>query len=317
MSRVTHWRDLTLGLLTLALVGAGAIGVLLFARVGALRGRTVALHAVVAEARGVLPGTEVWLAGQKIGLVTEVRFRPPGTDTSARILLAFDVLASRQPQIRRDARVRIQPGGSLIGAPVLAIGTGTPASPAAVAGDTLQSAPTREFGAMRLELASATAQLPAILGNVRVLAGQLRATGGTLGALGLEGRTQLATVGGEVQRLSARALRGTGTVAAALEGGALEAHARHELALVDSLRLVLGSNLTSLGRLRRDSTLARQIAELRRDLLAVEAALVEPRGTAGRVRHDSALVREVARARRELDALATDARRNPARYTPF
>jgi ABC-type transporter Mla subunit MlaD len=317
MPRETHWRDLTLGLLALALVGAGAVAVLLFARVGALRGRTVRLHAVVAEARGVLPGTEVWLAGQKIGTVTAVGFRPPSTDTTLRVLVAFDVLAAQQSQIRRDAQVRIQPGGSFIGAPVLAIGSGTSASPGIRANDTLRSAPAREFGAMRLELASATAQLPAIIANVRVLAGQLGATRGTLGALGIEGKQRLEQVGGELGQVTSRALRGTGTVAATLRGGPLAAHARHQMALVDSVRTLLGSDATSFGRLRRDSTLARTVVALQRELGVVQAALAEPRGSAGRVQHDSALVDEVARTRRELDALVADFRRNPARYVPF
>lgn len=317
MPRETHWRDLTLGLLALVVVGASAASVLLFARVGALRGSTVRLHAAVSEARGVLPGTEVWLAGQKIGTVSAVDFRPPSTDTTLRVLIAFDVLEAQHSQIRRDARVRIQPGGSFIGAPVLAIGTGTPATPPVAPGDTLRSAPAREFGAMRLEMATATAQLPAIIANVRVLAGQLGATRGTLGALGLDGRQQIGLVGAEVGRVTTRALRGTGTVAAALGGGPLVAHARRQLALVDSVRALLASDATSVGRLRRDSTLVRTVAALRRELGVVQAALTEPRGSAGRVQHDSALVAEVARTRGELDRLAADFRRNPARYLPF
>jgi hypothetical protein len=93
MTRAGSWKDLWLGSVVLALAGAGAAAVLAFARVGALRGDTVRLYAVTPHARGILPGSEVWLAGRKVGLVRSVGFRPPSTDTSLRVILALDVLA--------------------------------------------------------------------------------------------------------------------------------------------------------------------------------------------------------------------------------
>src|SRR5215207_778262 len=92
MPRPLRWSQLLPGSLALAGLVALAAGVLLFARVGALRGETLRLYALTSQARGVIKGTEVWVAGQKVGLVETVRFRPPTADTAARVVLVLDVL---------------------------------------------------------------------------------------------------------------------------------------------------------------------------------------------------------------------------------
>src|SRR5687768_10443467 len=112
MPRPKRWADLVPGLAALAVLGLGVAAVLLFARVGTLRGRADRLYAAVAEARGVTAGTEVWLGGYQVGTVADVVFRPPSLDTAARVLLVLDVLEQHLPAIRRNADVRIKPGGS-------------------------------------------------------------------------------------------------------------------------------------------------------------------------------------------------------------
>ena len=107
---------------------------------------------------------------------------------------------------------------------------------------------------------------------------------------------------------------GRGTVGLVLHRGEPVAHVRHAMALADSLRQLVAGPNTSLGRLRRDSTIFRTVDDVRRELARAQALLIEPRGTAGRFLHDEALVRELARTRAEMDALATDLRRNPLRY---
>jgi hypothetical protein len=102
-----------------------------------------------------------------------------------------------------------------------------------------------------------------------------------------------------------------------LARGEPTARARHAMALADSIRALVASSDGSLGRLRRDSTLLRTVAEVQRELTRVQAALVEPRGTAGRAVHDTVLVQQIAATRAELDALAADVRRNPLRYLNF
>ncbi len=317
MARATSWRDLWLGTLALLVVVVGGGAVLRFARVGALHGETVPLYAATPHARGLLPGSEVWLDGQKVGVVRGVGFRPSYADTVAPVLLSLEVLTEALPLIRRDAEPDIRAGGSFIGSPVVWLSTGVAGAPTARAGDTLVTIHSRELDAVRLELAGATAEVPQIIDNLRVLAAQLHSARSTLGALGVEGVGEIGETASQATALMARATSGPGTVGLMLRRGEPMAQARLAMARADSVRALLAGPGGSLGRLQRDSTLFRTVEAITRDLTRAQAALVEPRGTAGRLRHDSALVRQVAQTRAEMDALATDLRRNPLRYLSF
>jgi hypothetical protein len=99
--------------------------------------------------------------------------------------------------------------------------------------------------------------------------------------------------------------------------GATTARAKRALARVDSLRALVASNETSIGRFRRDSSLLRTVGSLRDEVTIVKALLDEPRGTAGRVLHDSVLTRQLGAAQRELGALLADLRKHPLRYVAF
>ena len=315
MPRARSWKDVWLGVVTLAIVVVGVGSVLAFARVGALRGRTVRLYAVTPHARGILPGSEVWLAGRRVGVVREVGFRPPGTDTALRVLLALDVLAEPAEGIRRAAPVAIRSGGSLIGAPVVAISPGTTALPAVRDGDTLVADPGNEIESIRTRLTTTVGtEVPVILDNLRVLEVQLRTARGTLGALGIEGPQRIGTTAGAASAFLNRATKGGGTVGLALGGGDLTARARRVLARVDVIKARAAAPRGTVGRLRSDSALAVEIRDVRANLAEVQALLAEPRGTAGRAPRDEVLERELARARAELDLLFADVRRNPLRY---
>lgn len=315
MARAQSWKDVKLGTASLAFVVAGAAAVLAFARVGALHGSTVRYYAVTPHARGILPGSEVWLAGQRVGLVRAVGFRPPSTDTSLRVLLTLDVLAQYRKAIHRTSPVAIRPGGSLIGSPVVAISASAKEVPVAQPGDTLVANPGSEFESIRTRLTTTLGtEVPVLLDNIRVLGAQLQTARGTLGALGIEGPERINTTASAASALLGRATQGSGTVALALGRGDLTTRARRVLARADVIRARAASNTSTVGRVRGDSALLHTVDQVRTDLATVQALLNEPRGTAGRAPRDHALQLEIARARAELDLLFADLRRNPLRY---
>lgn len=315
MPRARSWKELWPGAVALLLVVGVAASIVTFARVGALRGATVRLYAVTPHARGILPGSEVWLAGRKVGLIREVGFRPPSTDTSHRVLLTLDVLADAGSAIGRTAPVAIRAGGNLIGAPVLAISPTSSAMPRIRGGDTLVADPGSELESIRTRLTTTVGtEVPVILDNIRVLDAQLRSASGTLGALGVEGPRRIGTTAGAASALLGRATRGRGTVALTLGRGDVTARAHAIVARVAELRARAGTTTGTVGRLRTDSSLVRALQGARASLDTVQALLDEPRGTAGRATSDRALQLEVARARAELELLFADVRRNPLRY---
>ena len=61
MSRPLPWRNLRVGVIAFIVIVGSALGILLFARVGALHGDTTNIYVVSDDAPGVLAGTEVWI----------------------------------------------------------------------------------------------------------------------------------------------------------------------------------------------------------------------------------------------------------------
>ena len=151
---------------------------------------------------------------------------------------------------------------------------------------------------------------------MKVLGAQLQTTQGTVGAL-LNGPGA-----GEMARARVQAMRvmgkmsGSGTIGRVMQGG-LTTRTSRVLARVDSVRALLASPNTSFGRMRRDSTLLREVEDIRNELTVVRADLDESRGSAGRFMHDSAIFSAVGAAQREMTALFADLKKHPMRYISF
>jgi phospholipid/cholesterol/gamma-HCH transport system substrate-binding protein len=312
------WRKLVPGVLALAAIVGGALAVLLFARVGALHGDTYRLYALANEARGVIKGTDVWLAGQKVGLVSKITFRSATVDTSARLLLELEVLEDYQPFIRADSYAHIRSGGSLIGAPIVWITTGSHETPELADGDSLASVKQVDTEGIASELAIASRQFPFIVQNVRHLNAQLASMQQLIGGVTGESRgEELRVLSTRAKSLTRRARTGAGTVSLVMRDTTLLRRATRAIARRDSVMLLLRSKRSSLGRFRRDSTLLRNLSAVRDEVAIVRARLAEPRGTAGRLMRDSALVHELGRVQRELGRTIEDLKRDPARYIAF
>ena len=319
MPRPSHWRALWPGLVLLAALIAGVVWVLVYARIGALRGDTYRLYSVAGEARGVLKGTEVWLGGQKVGKVAGIRFRPPSADTARRLVLELEILEEYQQLIRGDSHGQIRSGGTLIGQPVVALSIGSSAAPALAPGDTMQLDAQGDTEGVASQIAQASRVFPDIAANARAIRDQFMTAEGTLGSLDEEAPIELESIRSRATKLTRDATGGDGTLALALRGGRSQLGRRVEsvLARTDSLRTLLSSERTALGRFRRDSTLARSVAELRDEVSIVRALLQRPEGTAGRAIADAAIQQELVALERELGVLLDDIRRRPFRYLPF
>ena len=318
MARSLAWSDVRGGAFAAAAIVLVAVATLKYSRLGTLHGDTMPLYAHVGEARGLLVGSEVWLSGQKIGKVTSIRFLPPSSaDTSARIEIAMDILTSHRGAFHRDAVAQIRAGGSFIGAPVVYINPGTMKAGAIQAGDTVTTHPQADVEGASGQMSVASREFPVIIKNVRELTTQLQGTGGTVGAFmnGPGGAAQLARSQALAAQLGAR-LSGAGTVGRFMKGS-LTAHAQVVMARADSVRALLASPNTSLGRFRKDSTLLAEVGDIRDQLATVQAELDQSRGTAGRVLHDSAITNSLVEAQHQMTLLFSDIRKHPLRYLVF
>lgn len=317
MAQPLAWNRLVPGMLSIA-AAVGAIGAILgFARVGTLSGKTVRLYVVTDEAGGVIKGTEVWLYGEKIGLVRSTSLRPFGIDNAHRVLVEMDVLAGDADRIRRDSRAQIRPGSSMIGAPVVFFSGGTRTSPPLRSGDTIASDPQTQLDVTRAKFADLEQQIPEIRRDVDTLKAEFFSNDGTLGAAT---RSSDAATARELRvlarRLNARRHSADGTLALAARGD-LGARVQHLHAVVDSLRTVARTEPGGPRRAFRDTSFTAAVTSVGTELTAVRALLVSPQGTVGRVRVDSAIVRQLDASSDSLRALARDAGADIVRYLPF
>lgn len=315
MARRLSWSDVRGGLLACVVIAMVAVAILTFMRVGALHGDTFPLYAIVGEARGVTKGSEVWLSGQKIGKITDIQFRPPAiADTSSRIVISMEVLEEHRHAIHRDAVAQIRSGGSVIGPPVVYMSPGTLRAAPLQPGDTVHTLRQADVEGATAQFAGAAKEFPAIMANVSALRAQLKSSDGTAGAfMNGQGMGELQRARVQTSLLMGHITGRSGSLGPIMQGG-LTGRASRTLARVDSVRALLASPATSLGRFRRDSTLLSEVRDIRNELTLVRAALDEPRGTVGRVRHDSALTDALGQAQQEMTFLFADIKKHPLRY---
>jgi phospholipid/cholesterol/gamma-HCH transport system substrate-binding protein len=319
MADTARWRDLRIGIIAAIGLVAVALGVLLFARVGAIRGDTFRLFLRAGSASGLMKGSEVWVGGQRVGRVVDIRFLPPAGQDADALLVEMEVIERYRHTIRRDSRAQIRPGARMIAAPVVRLDPGSMGSRLVVPGDTLRAQPQADVQSMAERFGEATRELPAVMADVKRVNQALRSPGGTIGAFGSErGGVELAAVRARGSRIAASLTQRRGTLGLLLAGrGQLMGRAERVLARADSVQALFGSPDNAVGRFRRDSTLKLVVADIQNELSIVRALLQDTRGTAGRVVHDRAIEEALLEAEREMGAIMADIRRRPLRYLNF
>jgi hypothetical protein len=318
MPRPLAWRDLVPGAVILVAVLVFTGATLKYAQIGRLRGDTVKLYAAFASARNVMGGTEVWINGRKVGRVEAVRFAPPETDTTRRVVLEMDVLTKYRNQIRRNSSAQLRTGARLMGATVVYITAGTTEAPVLAASDTIRGASGGDFQTLTHGFGQATKEFPAIVANVKVLSSSLTSARGTIGALTtLDAPKRFDALVANASRFTQRATNGNGSLGLLTGRGAIIERAKAATAQADSLRLLLASEQTSFGRFRRDSTLVRTVATVRDELSITRALLTTQGGSLGRFGQDSIIAVQAAERERLMSELVTDIKRRPFRYIAF
>jgi phospholipid/cholesterol/gamma-HCH transport system substrate-binding protein len=305
------------GVVIVAVLAAFTFSVLVFARVGRLRGDTYRLHLLTDAARGVITGTEVWLAGQKVGLVAAIRFVPPGRDTLARLAIELELVEKAQDLIRQDSFGQIRSGGSLIGAPVVYITPGTSRTPALADGDTVAAKPQVDTEGLTSAVALAGRELPAVIREAKRVRDDMRRATSRLSELQDNGGVSLEVVGSRAAGITRRATSGQGVLPSLMRQRTVSARVSSAMRSVDTIRALLASDTSMLGRFKRDSTLVREIASVRDELSILRGLMAQSRGTAGRMANDEAVTGAIASVEKELARTIEDIKRDPARYVRF
>lgn len=315
----TRWAELLPGAIIVAVIAAFTFAVLVYARVGRLHGDTYHLHFLTDAARGVIQGTEVWLAGQKVGLVKEIRFAPPGyrQDSLARLDIELELVEDVRDLIREDSFGQIRSGGSLIGAPVVYITPGTSSRPGLDEGDTVAAKPQVDTEGLTSAVALAGREIPIVIREAKQIRDDMRRATSGLSELQDDGGVSLSVVGSRAAGLTRRATRGGGTIPLLQRDRIVMNRVSSAMQSVDTIRTLLASDATSYGRFKRDSSLVREIASVRDEMSILRGLVAQSRGTAGRIANDKAVTDALANAERELGRTIEDIKRDPLRYVRF
>jgi len=316
MPRNLHWSELTGGIIATAVIIGLVVVIFRFARVGALHGKKVTLYVLTDDATGVLSGTDVWIGGKKAGLVKDVTFRPPSPDTLERVVIKTEILKEGLPNVRRDSHASVRPGDSMIGAIIVYISPGTAASPQLNDGDTVHVQHHSRIANLAKDVGTIEPAFSELAAQVKDLNTKMSQSVGTLGNARTRGIPRLPDVGARMSRIAARARTGNGTLALAARTD-LTGRASHAMAAADSIRTLMSSNKGSLGRFRRDSTLATKAGEVLAEVDTLRSLLADPLGSIAAAHSDSVLTRELARTHSLLDSLIKDARKRRGRYINF
>ena len=316
MPRQIHWKELTGGIIAVAVIAVLTVMTLVFARVGGLHGKKVTLYVLVEEATGVRKGTEVWLAGQQEGLVKDVSFRPVSTDTLERIIIKTEFLADALPVVRRDSYAQIRPAGSFIGAPVVYITAGSAKSPQLHDGDTLHTRPKTQVAGVAADISKLEPELTGLTANMKVLSAKLASPTGTLGAVRKNGIPRMSEASARMSRIASKANYGYGTLGMATRTH-LMARASRAMAAADSIRTLMSSSKGSLGRFRRDSTLTTKAAGVLAELDTLRTLAANPVGSIAAAHSDSSMTKELDRTHALLASLIKDIKKHPLRYIAF
>ncbi|HXI98182.1 MAG TPA: MlaD family protein [Gemmatimonadaceae bacterium] len=316
MARQLYWRELTGGIIAAAAIAAVTLAVLMFARVGGVHGKKVTLYVVTAEAPGILAGTEVWVAGQKEGVVKDVTFQPPTAPESERVVITTEFLKEALPSVRRDSYAQIKPGGSMIGTLVVAISPGTATALPLGDGDTVYARHRAAVANLTEDIDSVGPQFAALGAATKQLADNINRPVGTIGNYRASGLADLSDVSAGMSSLSARATTGNGTIVRVMQGD-IRSRASHAMAAADSIRTLMASNRGSFGRFRADTTLITNATHILAELDTLQTLMSDPVGSIAAAHSDSTLTLQLARTHTLLASLIKDAKSHPLRYIRF
>jgi MlaD protein len=314
-----RWHSVIGGIAAVVVLTGLTLFVILYARAGALHGSQFRLFAAAPDANNLRRGSEVWLDGQRVGTVRAIAFNQPAAPIAVRVVIAMDVLSDVRGRIRLDSRADLRNGGSVIGEPVVYIGSGTLARREVVSGDTLGAAGNPDLEIAASKVASSMEQLPVLLADSRTIIANATTAGARMSAALAGGAGNeshgASSLSNRASAVMAKLTGGRGSASRVLHDSDLRSRVARSMATMDSVRQLLASRASEFGRFKRDSSLAPQVRDLQLEVTHLREMAQTTGGAIGRAQADSALRRGLDSASIELGALLADIKNHPLKYS--
>lgn len=265
---------------------------------------------VAPEARGLVPGADVWVAGAPAGRVTAVSFGDPTGPEERRVVIRATIFNTAVPYLSRDTRAGIS-ASALLAPVVLKLDPLGPARGPFDPADTLFVPPHETVERFLALAAEGRTVVDSLRGLSAALRHRLRDGPGTVASVQADTAFQgrLAAVSGKAKQI-ARAFTSDsdilryladdsvsaafGRVSAGLRSLSADAHG---VAVADSIQ-----------------ALAASLERVSERLEGMDEDLRAGRGTLGRALYDDEIKRQHALLRARLDSLRSDIREDPWRW---
>ena len=304
-------RRTLLGSLLIAGILAVAITIFFLDRIIAAFQNPTPVIALLPDAPGVVPGTPVWIAGERVGRVRRIEFRPATIPSEERVALTLEIPERLRAQLTRESTVRLT-SARMIGERVVDIVPGPPGEPLA-RNDTLSGSPLLEVRDLVDRMRTVRVGFDMLGDDFRELSELPALRDGAMRAVG----ARFAAVSHEMETL--RTAAAGGTLARLLADSTLGVSLASVSARTRDLRTLLGDARSD--RTREAAALAEAFREvaaeanvLSRDIARLRARADSAAGTLPRFAADSAISVALRRVQAQLDSLIQEARSNPFRF---
>lgn len=274
---------------------------------------------------GMIAGSPVTLAGQRVGQVESVEFIPVENQRGgATVRVILSVNESVQSQIREDSRAILQTQG-LLGDRFVNISPGSTGYRPLQPGDTIPSLPPLDYETVLRTAATTMEHVQDVVVDLRTLTNRLAGGEGTLGALMTDDALydRMTTTTTELAGLLRSVNRSDGTLARMIRDPALYERMNSTLARLDSLGALAMEGDGSLARLMRDDSLYTGMLGVvgRADstLAGLEgfiASAAEGEGTLNRLLQDPELYDQLLKTIVDLQTLIQAIREDPSALSP-
>jgi phospholipid/cholesterol/gamma-HCH transport system substrate-binding protein len=310
------WDQLKVGAVILVALLILTVAIFKLGQAANLFTKRYTLVAFLANANGLRVGGSVTIAGQLAGSVKSIEFLPPDGDTTRNLRIEIEIDQALREQVREDSRAKMRTLG-LLGDKVFDISPGTPRFAVLPAGDTLQIGQSLDYEAVLVQASSAVSDMVQLTSDLRALTGGLVRGEGTMGQL-LTNRSlydELNGTLGRTNQLIARLQNPRGTVGRLLDDPALYQNLTAMITSVDTLVRQLNSREGTLGRLLHDDSLYTNLVGVTTGADSLMRTLTTGNGFAAKMLNDQQLYDQLNKAITDLNAILTDVRSNPRKYT--
>ncbi|MEO5903161.1 MAG: MlaD family protein [Gemmatimonadaceae bacterium] len=319
-SAVITWDQLKVGIVIVAAIAVIGVAILKLGQSAHLFTRRYTLVTFVPGTAGLRVGGQVTVAGQLAGTVKAVDFLPVDRDTTRNLKITVEIDQSLQDQVRRDSQAKLKTQG-LLGDKIFDISPGTPKFAVLHDGDTLKLGEAIDYEAVLLQASTALDQVSSLTGSLQKVANEVASGEGTIGQL-MTNRSlydQLNSTLASTNVMIGRLQNPKGTVGQLLNDPTLYNNLSRMIGSADTLVATLGAEVNSgkgtVGKLLRDDELYNRLVTAVAGVDTLVGSMQHGKGTVNKLFTDAELYDQILKSVTSLNAVLSDVRRDPRRYT--